>query len=181
VHRSESSGTSFCFTDYLAKVSPEWKTKVGVNAAVQWPVGLGGKGSEGVEGLIKQTPNSIGYVELFYAVQNHMTFADVQNAAGKFVTPSFGGVSEAAANSKEMPDDFRVSITNAPGDKSYPISTFTWLLIPGEIKDPAKKKAITGFLAWMLTDGQKDAEGLSYAQLPKSVVAKVQKQIAQIK
>ena len=179
-HRSDGSGTSFCFTDYLAKVSPEWKSKVGANTSVQWPVGLGGKGSEGVEGLIKQTPYSIGYVELIYAVQNKMAFADVQNAAGKFVTPSFQGVSAAAANSKEMPDDFRVSITNAPGAASYPISTFTWLLVPSQIKDPAKKKAIAGFLAWMLTTGQKDAEGLSYAQLPKAVVAKVQKQIAQI-
>jgi phosphate transport system substrate-binding protein len=181
VHRSDGSGTSFVFTDYLSKVSPDWKTKVGANASVSWPVGLGGRGSDGVEGLIKQTPNSIGYVELIYAVNNKMAFADIKNAAGQFVTPSFSGVSAAAAASKEMPDDFRVSITNAPGAKSYPISTFTWLLIPSEIKDPAKKAAITGFLAWMLKDGQKDCEGLSYAQLPKGVVTKVQKQIAMIK
>jgi phosphate transport system substrate-binding protein len=181
VHRSDGSGTSFVFTDYLSKVSPDWKTKVGANASVSWPVGLGGRGSDGVEGLIKQTPNSIGYVELIYAVNNKMAFADIKNAAGKFVTPSFMGVSAAAAASKEMPDDFRVSITNAPGEKSYPISTFTWLLIPSEIKDPAKRAAITGFLAWMLKDGQKDCEGLSYAQLPKGVVTKVQKQIAMIK
>lgn len=181
IHRSDGSGTTFCFTDYLSKISPEWQKKVGTNDSVQWPLGLGGKGSDGVEGLIKQTPDSIGYVELFYAVQNKMTFADLQNAAGKFVTPSFKGVSEAAANSKEMPADFRVSITNAPGAGSYPISTFTWMLVPSEIKDPAKKKAITGFLAWMLTTGQKDCEALSYAQLPKTVVAKVQKQIALIK
>jgi phosphate transport system substrate-binding protein len=181
MHRSDGSGTSFCFTDYLAKISPEWKTKVGVNDSVQWPIGLGGKGNEGVAGLIKQTPFSIGYVELIYAVQNHMSYADVQNAAGKFVKPSFESVTAAAAASKEMPDDFRVSITNAPGAGSYPISTFTWLLIPSEIKDPAKKKAITDFLAWMLTAGQKDAEGLSYAPLPKAVVAKEQKQIALIK
>jgi len=180
VHRSDGSGTSFCFTDYLSKISPEWKSKVGVNDSVQWPLGLGGKGSDGVEGLIKQTPYSIGYVELIYAVQNKMSFADVQNASGSFVTPSFKSVSEAAANSKEMPDDFRVSITNAPGKASYPISTFTWLLVPSHIADPARKKAITGFLGWMLTTGQKDAEGLSYAQLPKAVVTKVQKQIAQI-
>ena len=180
VHRSDGSGTSFCFTDYLSKISPEWKSKVGVNDSVQWPLGLGGKGSDGVEGLIKQTPYSIGYVELIYAVQNKMSFADVQNASGSFVTPSFKSVSEAAANSKEMPDDFRVSITNAPGKASYPISTFTWLLVPSHIADPARKKAITGFLGWMLTTGQKDAEGLSYAQLPRAVVTKVQKQIAQI-
>lgn len=181
VHRSDGSGTSFVFTDYLSKVSPEWKTKVGANTSVQWPAGLGGKGNDGVAGLVKQTPNSIGYVELIYAVQNKMAFADVQNAAGKFVKPSFEGITAAAANSKEMPEDFRVSITNAPGATSYPISTFTWLLIPGEIKDQAKKKAITEFLGWMLTTGQKDAQGLSYAPLPQPVVAKVQKQIARIR
>jgi len=181
VHRSDGSGTSFVFTDYLSKISSTWKAKVGANTSVQWPVGLGGKGNDGVEGLVKQTPNSIGYVELIYAVQNKMAFADVKNASGKFVKPSFESVSAAAANSKEMPDDFRVSITNAPGDASYPISTFTWLLIPSQIQDAARKKAITGFLAWMLTAGQKDAQGLSYAPLPKAVVAKVQKQIALIK
>jgi phosphate transport system substrate-binding protein len=181
VHRSDASGTSFVFTDYLAKVSPEWKTKVGAAAAVSWPTGLSGPQNAGVAGLVKQTPYAIGYVELTYAVQNKMPFADVQNAAGKFVTASFKGVSEAAANSKEMPADFKVSITNAPGAASYPISTFTWLLIPSEIKDGTKKAAITGFLNWMLTTGQKDAEGLQYAQLPRSVVAKEQKQIALIK
>ena len=181
IHRSDGSGTTFVFTDYLSKVSPEWKSKVGANASVSWPVGLGGKGSDGVEGLIKQTPNSIGYVELIYAVNNKMAFADVKNAAGKVVAPSFESVTEAAANSKEMPDDFRVSITNAPGDKSYPISTFTWMLVPTDIKDPAKKKAITEFLAWMLTTGQKDAQPLSYAPLPKAIVGKVQAQIKLIK
>lgn len=181
VHRSDGSGTSFVFTDYLSKVSPEWKTKVGANTSVQWPAGLGGKGNDGVAGLVKQTPNSIGYVELIYAVQNKMAFADVQNAAGKFVKPSFEGITAAAANSKEMPEDFRVSITNAPGATSYPLSTFTWLLIPGEIKDQAKKKAITEFLGWMLTTGQKDAQGLSYAPLPQPVIVKVQKQIARIR
>jgi phosphate transport system substrate-binding protein len=178
VHRSDGSGTTFVFTDYLSKISPDWKAKVGANASVSWPLGLGGKGSDGVAGLIKQTPNSIGYVELIFAAQNKLEFADVKNAAGKFVHPSFEGVSAAAANSKEMPPDFRVSITNAPGAASYPISTFTWLLIPSEIKDPAKKKAITDFLGWMLAAGQKDCEALSYAQLPKSVVTK---EMAQIK
>jgi phosphate transport system substrate-binding protein len=181
VHRSDGSGTTFVFTDYLSKISSDWKTKVGANASVSWPQGLGGKGNDGVAGLVKQTPNSIGYVELIFAVQNKMEFADVKNAAGKFVHPSFEGVSAAAANSKEMPPDFRVSITNAPGAASYPISTFTWLLIPSEIKDPAKKKAITDFLGWMMTTGQKDCEGLSYAQLPKTVVAKEQAQIKMIK
>ena len=181
VHRSDGSGTTFIFVDYLSKVSAEWKSKVGANTSVSWPVGLGGKGNDGVEGLVKQTPNSIGYVELIYAVQNKMNFADVQNAAGKFVTPSFEGVTEAAANSKEMPEDFRVSITNAPGAKTYPISSFTWMLVPTQFTDAAKKKAITDFLAWMLTKGQADAVGMSYAPLPKAVVAKVQKQIAMIK
>ncbi len=181
VHRSDGSGTTFVFTDYLSKVSSDWKSKVGANDSVSWPVGLGGKGNDGVSGLVKQTPYSIGYVELFYAMQNKMAFADLKNASGKFVTPSLEGVTAAAANSKEMPADFRVSITNAPGDKSYPISSFTWLLIPREIQDATKREAIKGFLAWMLTAGQKDAPALSYAPLPKSVVAKEQKQIALIK
>jgi phosphate transport system substrate-binding protein len=148
---------------------------------VSWPLGLGGKGNEGVAGLVKQTPNSIGYVELIYAVQNKMEYADVKNAAGKFVHPSFESVSAAAANSKEMPEDFRVSITNAPGAAAYPISSFTWMLVPSQIADPAKKKAITDFLAWMLTTGQKDCESMSYAPLPKAVVTKVQAQIKMIK
>ncbi len=118
---------------------------------MNWPVGLGGKGSDGVEGLVKQTPNSIGFVELIYAVQNKMNFADLQNAAGKFVMPSLDGVTAAAANSKEMPDDFRASITNAPGAASYPISSFTWLLVPSQIADAGKRKDITDFLTWMLT------------------------------
>jgi phosphate transport system substrate-binding protein len=181
VHRSDGSGTSFIFTDYLSKVSPEWKTKVGANTSVQWPIGLGGKGNEGVSGLVKQTPFSIGYVELIFAVQQKMAYADVKNSAGKFVKASFESVTAAAANSKEMPDDFRVSITNAPGAASYPISSFTWMLIPSRIPDAAKRKVITDFLAWMMTTGQKDCVGLSYAPLPKAVVAKEQKQIALIK
>lgn len=181
IHRSDGSGTSFVFTNYLSNVSGEWKSKVGENTSVNWPVGLGGKGNDGVAGLVKQTPESIGYVELIYAVENKMPFADVKNQAGKFVTPSFEGVTAAAANSKGMPADFRVSITNAPGAASYPISTFTWLLIPSQIQDAGKRAAIKDFLQWMLTTGQKDAEGLSYAPLPKSVVAKEEKQIALIK
>jgi phosphate transport system substrate-binding protein len=181
VHRADASGTSFVFTDYLSKVSPEWKMKVGANASVSWPVGLGGKGNDGVAGQVKQTPNSIGYVELIYAVQNKMPFADVKNAAGKFVTPSFSSVSAAAANSKDMPADFKVSINDAPGAASYPISTFTWMLIPSQIPDAGKRGAIKAFLKWMITDGQKDAEKLSYAPLPATVVAKEQKQIDLIK
>jgi len=182
VHRSDGSGTSFVFSDYLAKVSPEWKTKVGVNASVNWPVGLGGKGNEGVAGLVKQTPNSIGYVELIYAVQNKMEFGAIKNAAGNFVKADFNTVSDAAAGAaKEMPNDFRVSINNAPGKNAYPISTFTWLLIPDKIGDAAKKKSIVDFLRWMMTTGQADAQGLSYAPLPKQVVDKEQKQLALIK
>jgi phosphate transport system substrate-binding protein len=181
VHRSDGSGTSYIFTDYLASVSQAWKMKVGVNASVSWPLGLGGKGNEGVTGLVKQTPNSIGYVELIYAVQQKMPYANVKNASGKFVKASFTSVTAAAAAARDMPADFRVSIVNGMGAGVYPISSFTWLLVPSEIKDPTKKKALTDFLGWMLTTGQKDAEGLSYAQLPKAVVAKEQKQIALIK
>jgi phosphate transport system substrate-binding protein len=182
VHRSDGSGTSFVFSDYLAKVSPEWKSKVGVNASVNWPVGLGGKGNEGVAGLVKQTPNSIGYVELFYAVQNKMEYGSIKNVAGNFVKANFNSISAAAAGAaNDMPADFRVSVNNAPGKDAYPISSFTWLLIPDKIDNAAKKKAITEFLQWMMTAGQADAEGLAYAQLPKPVVVKEQKQIALIK
>ncbi len=182
VHRSDGSGTSFVFTDYLSKVSPAWKMKVGANTSVNWPVGLGGKGNEGVAGLVKQTPYSIGYVELIYAVQTKMEYGSMKNFAGNFVKADFNTVSEAAAGAaKSMPADFRVSITNAPGKNAYPISSFTWMLIPEKIDNATKKKAITDFLAWMLTTGQQDAEGMSYAPLPKPVVAKEQKQIALIK
>jgi phosphate transport system substrate-binding protein len=182
VHRSDGSGTSFVWTDYLSKISPEWKTKVGANTSVNWPVGLGGKGNEGVSGLVKQTPNSIGYVELIFATENKMEYGFVKNAAGNFVKADFNTVSEAAAGAaKEMPADFRVSITNAPGKNAYPISSFTWLLIPDKIADATKNKSIKDFLQWMLTTGQGDAAGMSYAPLPKEVVAKEQKQIALIK
>ena len=181
VHRSDGSGTSFIWTDYLAKVSKEWETKVGRGTSVNWPVGLGGKGNEGVSGQVKQTPNSLGYVELIYARQNKMQFGKVQNLAGTFVEASLAGVSAAAAGAvKEMPDDFRVSITNAPGKDSYPISSFTWLLIPDKITDATKKAAIIGFVKWMLADGQGMAAALDYAPLPKAVVAKEVKAIAKI-
>jgi phosphate transport system substrate-binding protein len=181
VHRSDGSGTTFVWTNYLSKVSPEWKTKVGENTSVSWPVGLGGKGNEGVAGQVQQTPNSIGYVELIYAIQNKMSFGAVQNAAGKFLKANLDTVTAAAAGAaKDMPDDFRVSITNAPGANAYPISTFTWLLIPGKIEDAGKKKAVQDFLHWMMTSGQKDCAGLSYAPLPKSVVAKEEQQVAKI-
>jgi phosphate transport system substrate-binding protein len=182
VHRSDGSGTTFVWTDYLSKVSPEWKSKVGANTSVSWPAGLGGKGNEGVAGIVKQTPNSIGYVELIYALSNKMAYGFVRNSAGTYLKADLDSVTEAAASTaKTMPNDFRVSITNAPGTKAYPISSFTWLLIPSKIDDPAKKKAIVTFLHWMLTDGQKYAGALGYAPLPKDVVAKEEKQIALIK
>ncbi len=182
VHRSDGSGTSFVFTDYLSKISPDWKSKVGAGTSVSWPGGIGGKGNEGVTGIVKQTPNSIGYVELIYAIQNKMPYGSLKNSAGNFLKADLESVTEAAAGAaKNMPADFRVSITNAPGKKAYPIASFTWLLIPSKIDDAAKKKSITGFLQWMLTTGQKDAASLGYAPLPKEVVAMEEKQIALIK
>ena len=179
VHRGEGSGTTFVWTDYLSKVSPDWKAKVGANTSVSWPVGLGGRGNEGVAGLVKQTPGSIGYVELIYAVQTKMAYGYVKNAAGTFLKADLSTVTDAAAGAaKDMPEDFRVSITNSPGKNAYPISSFTWLLVPTHIADAAKAKSIKEFLGWMLADGQKLAAGLSYAPLPKEVVAK---EIAQIK
>lgn len=181
IHRSDGSGTTYIWTDYLSKISSEWQMKVGKNTSVNWPVGLGGKGNEGVAGLIKQTPNSIGYIELIYAVQNNISYGSVKNSSGQFVKASLPGVSAAAAGAaKSMPDDFRVSITNAPGKDAYPISSFTWLLIPAQIQDPAKKAAIKEFLGWMMSSGQQDCEPLAYAKLPKEVVAKEQKAIALI-
>jgi phosphate transport system substrate-binding protein len=181
VHRSDGSGTTYIWTDFLSKVSPEWASKVGKKTSVNWPVGLGGKGNEGVSGLVKQTPGAIGYVELIYVIQNNMTYGKVQNADGKFVKADLAGVSAAAAGAaKSMPDDFRVSITNAPGATAYPISSFTWLLIPEKISDGTKRDAIKGFLKWMLTDGQEYNEGLAYAKLPKPVIAKELKAISQI-
>jgi phosphate transport system substrate-binding protein len=179
VHRSDGSGTTYVWVDYLSKVSKEWESKVGRATSVNWPVGLGGKGNEGVSGQVKQTPNSMGYVELIYAVQNKMAYGNVKTPSGAFVQASLASVT-AAAGSKEMPDDFRVSITNAPGKDAYPISSFTWLLIPQKIADAGKRKALTSFLAWMLTDGQNMTEPLAYARLPKEVVSKEQKAIAKI-
>ncbi len=181
VHRADGSGTTYVWTDYLSKVSDEWKTKVGKGTSVNWPVGLGGKGNEGVTGSIKNTPNSIGYVELIYAETNKIPYGNVKNSAGVFVKASLAAVSAAAAGSaKEMPDDFRVSITNAPGKTAYPISSFTWLLIPEKFSDATKRDAIKGFLKWALADGQSYAENLSYAKLPKEVVAKELKAISKI-
>jgi phosphate transport system substrate-binding protein len=171
VHRSDGSGTSYIFADYLAKVSPEWAKTVGVSTAVKWPVGLGGKGSEGVSGLVKQTPGAIGYVELVYALQNKIDFGVVQNAAGEFVKASIPSVTAAAAAAvKAMPKDFRVSITNAPGPGVYPMASFTWLLLYENPKDKAQSKAMVEFVKWALTDGQKMATALGYAPLPPEIV-----------
>jgi phosphate transport system substrate-binding protein len=181
VHRSDGSGTTYIWTDYLSKVSDEWKSKVSRATSVNWPVGLGGKGNEGVTGLIKQTPNSIGYVELIYAAQNNIPYGAVKNSAGAFVKAELASVSAAAAAvAKEMPNDFRVSITNAPGKTAYPISSFTWLLIPAKIQDAAKRDAIKGFLKWMLAEGQSYGEPLSYAKLPKEVVQKEEEAINKV-
>jgi len=181
VHRSDGSGTTFIWVDYLSKISPEWKTKVGVNSSVNWPVGLGGRGNEGVSGLVKQTPYSLGYVELIFAIQNKMGYGKVRNAARAFVKAELASVTAAAGSAaKQMPADFRVSITNAAGKDAYPIASFTWLLIPAKIADPAKKKAIVDFLQWMLKDGQNMVETLSYAKLPREVVAMETKAIAGI-
>ena len=181
VHRAESSGTTYVWTDFLSKVSEEWKTKIGKATAVKWPVGLGGQGNEGVTGTVKNTPDSIGYVELIYAESNKIPYGNVKNAAGVFVKASLGGVTAAAAGAaKAMPDDFRVSITNAPGKDAYPISSFTWLLIPAKFSDATKRDAIKGFVSWMLADGQNYAEALSYARLPKEVVAKEEKALSNI-
>jgi len=180
VHRSDGSGTTFIFTDYLSKVSKDWESSVGKGASPKWPVGLGGKGNEGVAGQIRQLEGAIGYIELVYAVENKITYGSVKNAAGNFVKASLDTVTEAAASVKDMPADFRVSITNAPGKTAYPISSFTWLLIPQEAQDPKKGKIISDFLKWMVTDGQKMTNQLSYAPLPKSVVEKVKAVIPQI-
>ena len=181
VHRSDGSGTTYIWTDYLSKISEEWKTKVGKGTSVNWPVGLGGKGNEGVAGLIKQTPNAFGYVELIYAIQNNMTYGRVKNSSGAFIKADLAGVTAAAAGAaKEMPEDFRVSITNAPGKNAYPISSFTWLLVPQKIQDNTKREAIKGFVKWMLSDGQGYAEQLSYAKLPKEVIEKEKKAINNI-
>ena len=181
VHRAEASGSSYVWTDFLSKVSEEWKTKVGKATTVRWPVGLGAQGNEGVTGTIKNTPDSIGYVELIYAAANNIPYGSVKNAAGTFVKADVKSVSEAAAGfAKNMPADYRVSITNASGKTSYPISSFTWLLIPEKFSDASKRDVMKAFLKWALTDGQSYAEGLSYAKLPKNVVDMELKAIAKV-
>jgi phosphate transport system substrate-binding protein len=180
VHRSDGSGTTYIWTDYLSKISPEWKTKVGTNTSVNWPTGIGGKGNEGVAGQIKQTPGALGYVELIYAVQNKMPYADVKNAAGEFVKPTLESVTAALATA-DIPDDFRFSMTNAPGKDAYPIAGATWLLVYQQQKDAAKGKKLVEFLKWSVTDGEKMAKDLQYAPLPESVQQRVLKRIGEIK
>ena len=182
VHRSDGSGTTYIWVDYLAKVSPEWKQKVGVNTSVNWPVGLGGKGNEQVAGLVKQTPGAIGYVELIYAIQNKISYGAVQNPAGKFITATTDSVTAAAAEAaKKMPPDFRVSITNAPGEAAYPVSSFTWLLLYETPQDKALGKVMVDFMNWALTDGQKFASDLGYAPLPPAVIDMEKKALLKIK
>jgi phosphate transport system substrate-binding protein len=181
VHRSDGSGTTFIWTDYLSKVSGDWKTAVGSNTSVKWPIGLGGKGNEGVAGSIRQLQGAIGYVELIYAVQNNIPYGSVRNSAGTFVKASLEGVTAAAASAPKMPTDFRVSITDAPGKDAYPISSFTWLLIPQQSQDTAKGKILADFLNWMVTDGQKMTNALSYSALPDSVVQKEKEAIKTVK
>ncbi len=177
VHRAEGSGTSYIFTDYLSKVSREWSNGPGKGTSISWPTGVGGKGNEGVAGLVRQNPGSIGYVELIYAVQNKISYGSVKNAAGNWVRASIEGVTEAAASIKEIPDDYRVSITNAPGANAYPISSFTWLLVPLKHTDAAKGKVIKDLLNWIITKGESEASSLSYAPLPKNVADKVLKTV----
>jgi phosphate transport system substrate-binding protein len=180
VHRSDGSGTTFIFTDYLSKVSSEWKQKAGNNTSVNWPTGIGGKGNEGVSGQVKQTPGAIGYVELIYATQNKMTYAEVKNPSGQFVKPTLESVTAALATA-EIPDDFRFSMTNAPGKDAYPICGATWLLVYEQQKDPAKGKKLVEFLKWAAKDGEKMAKDLDYAPLPDTVQERVLKRINEIK
>ncbi len=181
VHRSDGSGTTYVWTDYLSKISPDWNSQVGKGTSVKWPTGIGAKGNEGVAGMIRQMEGAVGYVELVYAVQNNISYGSVQNAAGSFVKASLDSITAAAASMKSMPPDFRVSITNAPGKDAYPISSFTWLLIPAEWSDKNKQKVMVDFLNWMLEQGQTMTAQLSYAPLPQSVKEKEREAIKAIR
>jgi phosphate transport system substrate-binding protein len=179
VHRSEGSGTTYVWTDYLSKVNPDWKSGPGKGASIKWPVGLGAKGNEGVSGQIRQVEGAIGYIELIYALQNKISFGVVKNSSGNFVKASLESVTAAAQGAK-IPNDYRVSITNPPGKDAYPISSFTWLLIPEKATDPNKGKILVDFLNWMLTDGQKGTADLSYAPLPQELVGRVKGTVQQL-
>lgn len=180
VHRSDGSGTTYIWTDYLSKISPEWKEKVGTNTSVNWPTGLGGKGNEGVAGQIKQTEGAVGYVELIYAVQNKMPYAEVKNSDGEFVKPTLQSITAAMATA-QIPDDFRFSITNAPGKEAYPICGATWLLVYEQQKDATKGKKLVEFLKWALTKGEDMAQRLDYASLPAALRDRVLKRVDEIK
>jgi phosphate transport system substrate-binding protein len=177
VHRADGSGTTYLFTDYLSKVSPEWASGPGKGASPSWPTGIAGKGNEGVAGYVRQMSGTIGYVELIYALQNKISYGSIKNASGNFVTASIEGVTAAAASIKQFPDDYRVSITNAPGKEAYPISSFTWLLVPLKSADPAKGKVIKDLLSWIVNYGENEVSALSYAPLPKNVREKELKTI----
>jgi phosphate transport system substrate-binding protein len=181
VYRSDGSGTTYIFTDYLSKVSPAFASTIGKGTSVRWPKGIGQKGNEGVAGMVRNSPDSFGYVELIYAVQNHMAYGLVRNAAGNWIKASTAGVTAAAAaDASDMPADYRVSITNAPGADSYPISSFTWLLIPEQSVDPAKGKVLHNFLEWMLDHGESEAASMTYAPLPAPVIARVRQTINEV-
>jgi len=177
VHRSDGSGTTFIFTDYLSKISKEWESGPGRGASPSWPVGVGGKGNEGVAGLVRQLPGAIGYVELIYALQNHISFGSVKNAAGNWEKASIAGVTEAGSNVKMIPADYRVSITNAPGADAYPISSFTYLLIPVHAPDAAKGKVLKDLLSWIVNSGEGEVSALSYAPLTKVLADRVRKTV----
>src|ERR1700758_3384358 len=181
VHRSDGSGTTYIFTDYLSKISSEWASGPGKGTSIKWPVGLGGKGNEGVAGVVRQMQGAIGYVELIYAVQNKIPYGSVKNSSGAVIKASLESVTAAAGSVKTMPADFRVSITNAPGKDAYPIASFTWLLIPAQSKDAARGKIIADFLKWMVDDGQKMTAALTYAPLPENVAQKVKDEIKQVR
>jgi len=172
VHRADGSGTTYIFSDYLSKVSKDWLTGPGRGTALNWPTGVAGKGNDGVTSFVRQLPGAIGYVELFYALQNKIAFGEVKNASGNWVKASISGVTEAAASVKQMPADYRVSITNAPGAQAYPISSFTWMLVPLKPQDAAKEKVLKDFLNWMLNSGQNEASALFFAPLPPALIAK---------
>jgi phosphate transport system substrate-binding protein len=180
VHRSDGSGTTFIWVDYLSSVSKEWESKVGRGTSVNWPAGLGGKGNEGVAGQVKQLPGAVGYVELAYAVQNKLPYAHVKNSAGNYVAPTLDSITEALATAK-IPEDFRFSMVNPPGDKAYPIAGCTWLLVYQEQKDAAKGKKLVEFLNWAIEKGESMAESLNYAPLPASVRQRVLERIKTIK
>jgi phosphate transport system substrate-binding protein len=180
VHRSDGSGTTYIFTDYLSKVSPDWKEKVGKGTSVSWPTGLGGKGNEGVSGQVRQTPGSMGYIELAYAKQNQLKYADVKNSSGNYVSPTIESITEALATAV-IPDDFRFSMVNPPGEKAYPISGSTWLLVYAEQKDHAKGEKLVQFLKWAYTDGEKLASSLDYAPLPDALIKRALERVEKVK